>query len=98
MISPMDDAPIADNAVPRRAEGALEAQVDGDLVLLGPVDLGFFGTAGEGDHIWRLLDGTRNVGELVTSLEGSFDAPPGVVRAETIEYLAALRAAGLITV
>ena len=47
---------IPDDAVPRRAEGALEAEIDGDLVLLGPQDLDFFGTGGEGDHIWRLIE------------------------------------------
>lgn len=94
----MADSPLTDDSVPRRADGALEAEVDGDLVLLGPADLGFFGASGVGDRIWRLLDGSRNVRALVGELESAYDAPDGVIRAETLEYLEALHAAGLITV
>lgn len=87
---------IADGTVPTRAADTLEAEVDGELVLLGPSDLGFFGASGEGDRIWGLVDGSRSVGDIVATLEAAFTAPPGVIRAETLEYLEALHAADLI--
>jgi hypothetical protein len=87
---------FGDNQVPRRADAALQASVDGDLVLLSSVDLGFYGTDGAGASIWALVDGERTVGQVVAELEGAFDAEPGVIRQETLTFLSTLQAAGLL--
>ena len=89
---------LHDQTVPRRVDGAIEAEVDGDLVLLSPHQLQYFAADGEGPEIWGLIDGERSFGEIVTTLEGRFDAPEGVIRSETATYLETLHAAGLITV
>lgn len=91
-------APFGDSQVPRRAEAALQAKVDGDLVLLSSVNLGFYGTDGAGADIWALVDGHRNVSQIVDELESAFSAEPGVIREETLTFLSALLAAGLLAV
>ena len=94
----MSDSLPALDAVPRRATGSLEAEVDGDLVLLSPQDLGYFGADGVGPEIWALVDGVRSVEEIVRTLEKAYEAEPGVIENETRTFLASLEAAGLVAV
>ena len=82
--------------VPRRPIGAVDSVVDGELVLLSPKDFGFFGAEGSGDAVWALIDGERSIDAIVAALEADHDAEPGVIRADTLAYLEALEAAGLI--
>ncbi len=87
---------IADDAVPVRKTGAVQAEVDGEVILLSPTDFSYFGAAGTGGPVWELIDGERTVGAIVAELESSYDAPEGVIRNETLEFLEALEAAGLL--
>lgn len=89
-------APIGDVVIPRRVTGAVQAEVDGELTLLSPKDFSYFGAAGTGDKVWALVDDERSVGEIVAALEGEYKAEPGVIRTQTLEFLEALQAAGLI--
>lgn len=84
--------------VPRRATGAVQAEVDGEVILLSPRDFTYFGAEGTGGSVWELIDGARSIDELVTELEATYQADPGVIRAETLRYLEALVAAGLAEV
>ncbi|MDQ1246072.1 MAG: PqqD family protein [Actinomycetota bacterium] len=87
---------FTDDSVPTRVVGAVQAEVDGELILLSPKDFSYFGAAGTGGPVWDLVDGTRSVGQIVAQLEEQYTADPGVIRAETVEFLDALRAAGLL--
>ena len=61
---------IDGSTVPRRVVGAVEAEVDGELVLLSPADFGYFGAEGSGAEIWALVDGEHSVDvvDFVTAL------------------------------
>lgn len=96
MMTGMEPPLVTDSQVPRRADAALQAEVDGDLVLLSAVDHGFYGTDGAGAHIWALVDGERTVGQIIADLEAAFEAEPGVIRRETVTFLSTLHAAGLL--
>jgi hypothetical protein len=87
---------LTDESVPTRVVGAVQAEVDGELILLSPKDFSYFGAAGTGGPVWELVDGTRSLGQIVATLESQYEAEPGVIRAETIEFIDALRAAGLV--
>lgn len=93
----VEPTPFGDNQVPCRADDALQAEIDGDLVLLSPVNLGFYGTDGAGAVVWALVDGHRTVGQIVAELEIAFNAEPGVIRQEALTFLSTLRASGLLT-
>lgn len=86
-----------DGRVPRRADHAIHARVDGDLVLMSPRDFQYFGAVGAGDAVWELIDGVRDIDGVVDELSARYDAPRARIAEDTAAYLAALAAAGLIT-
>ena len=87
---------MTDLRIPTRVVGAVEAEVDGERILLSPKDFSYFGLVGTGAPVWDLIDGERSVDLIVTELEAKFDAPDGQIRTETDEFIDALAAAGLI--
>lgn len=91
-----DTIDVTDEQIPVRVSGAVQAEVDGELILLSPKDFTYFGAEGAGGPVWELIDGKRSAGAIVAELEGSFDADPGVIRADTFAYLETLTVAGLI--
>lgn len=84
--------------IPSRVAGAVEAEVDGERVLLSPKTFAYFGLTGSGAAVWDAIDGTRTITELVALLATQFDADPTVIEAETIEFVDALATAGLVTI
>ena len=82
--------------VPQRVERVVQAEVDGDLVLMSPKDFGYFGTQGTGDLVWSLIDGRRSIDAIVADLESRYSAEPGVIAAQTTEFISALISAGLV--
>lgn len=91
-----DPVEFDDSSVPTRSEGALEAEVDGELILLSPKDFMYFGAQGAGGPVWASVDGQHTVGQIIDELVERFQADPEVIRSETIDFLDALRAAALI--
>ena len=91
-------AELTDDLVLQRVTGAVEAEVDGDRILLSPKDFSYFGLQGTGAPVWDLIDGERSVGEIIAELEDAYAAEEGAIRADTLEYLDALVAAGLAEV
>lgn len=87
---------LSDDAVPQRVTGAVEAEVDGERILLAPKDFSYFGLTGAAAAVWDGIDGAVSVGSLVGRLEDEFSAEPGQIRNDTLEFLDALMAAGLI--
>ncbi|MGV1005393.1 MAG: PqqD family protein [Candidatus Nanopelagicales bacterium] len=88
---------MKDQRVPVRAQGTLEAEVDGERVLLSPRDFTYFGLVGSGEHVWDLIDGQRDTDALVAELIRSLQAPAGTIERQATEFIDTLVAAGLVT-
>ena len=82
--------------MPRRAPRVVQAEVDGELVLMSPRDFAYFGTQGAGDTVWTLIDGQRSVDEIVGALSSAYAAHHEQIRAQTTEFIDALVAVGLV--
>ena len=89
---------LAGSTVLRRVDRVVQAAVDGDLVLMSPRDFAYFGTEGAGEPVWALIDGERSLDDIVAVLESRYDSEPGVIRAETAEFVDALISVGLVEV
>lgn len=80
-----------------RHPDALEAEVDGQRVLMSPKDYAYFGLVDTGALVWDRIDGRTSLDELVRSLADAFQAEPDIVRHDVTDFVAALDAAGLLT-
>lgn len=89
------EAPLTGATVLARATGAVEAEVDGERILLSPLDFSYFGLTGSGSNVWDLIDGSRSIDDIVASLESEFEAEDGVIRADVLDFVDGLVAAGL---
>ena len=49
-----------------------------------------------GTLIWQLIDGQRNIGEIVQSVRQTYDVEPEEVKKDTADFLHSLEQAGLI--
>ena len=87
---------MIDLRVPSRTIGAVDADVDGQRVLLSPKDFAYLGIEGSGAAVWDLVDGQRTIDQIVARLEEQFEAPTGAIRAEAVAFIAALADAGLV--
>lgn len=88
---------MEDNRIPVRALGAVDAKVDGDLVILSPKDFAYLGMVGNGEAVWDLIDGQRSVAEMVQILEERYESRRGAIARETVAFLGSLEEAGLVT-
>jgi hypothetical protein len=79
-----------------RAPEVVEADVDGERVLLSPKDLAYFGLEGTGAVIWDRIAEPIRLGELVDQLTAEYQADPELIRAEVVDFAAGLEAAGLL--
>ena len=94
----MSESGISDNVVLQRAEGVIEAEVDGEQILLSPKDMSYFGLRNTGGPVWELIDGQRTAAEVVVALQQRYEGDPDEIRAQTLEFLDALVASGLVEV
>ena len=94
---PVQTPLLAGTQVPVRTSGAIEAEVDGERILLSPKDFSYFGLTGTGAPVWDLIDGERTLDAIISELQTSYEAPEAVIRAESLEFVDALAAAGLVT-
>jgi hypothetical protein len=72
---------------PRRQDGILSQQADGQTVLLRMHDGGYYALDEVGATIWELCDGSREVAEIVEMLCAEFDAPASTVLADVLEFV-----------
>ncbi len=91
-----DSITITAEMIPTRTVGAVEAEVDGERILLSPKDFSYFGLTGTGAPVWDLIDGERSVGTIIAGLQDEYDAEATLIEAESMEFIDALAAAGLI--
>jgi hypothetical protein len=79
-----------------RVVGFVEADVDGERVLLSPKDFTYFGIEGSGVCVWDLIDGRRSVDGIISELVSSFAAPESAIRSDSLQFIDSLVAAGLL--
>lgn len=84
-----------DRVLLRHAE-ALEAEVDGQRVLMSPKGFTYFGLVDTGALVWDRIDGQTSVGALVSSLAAEFETDVAQVRDDVAQFVSALDAAGLL--
>jgi hypothetical protein len=91
----METAPN-DSMIPTRHAEALEAEVDGERVLMSPKNFAYFGLMDTGALVWDRIDGSTSIGEMIAALVSEFDADETTVRSDVTEFISALDAAGLL--
>ncbi len=84
------------DAIPRRVDGVLAQEAQGQTVLLRPGDGSYYALRDVGARIWELCDGRRSVSDIVDAICADFDAPAGVVEGDVLEFVAELRSEQLI--
>ena len=85
------------NSCPAPAEHARSRHLEQEAVVVLP-DKGEVKVLNEvGARIWALADGSRTVCDIIAALCAEFEAPPVVVEADTLKFLAELQQKGLIT-
>lgn len=89
---------MSESVVLKRADGVIEAEVDGEQILLSPKDMSYFGLRNTGGPVWELVDGQRTVGQVVQQLQEDYDGDADEIREQTLEFLDALAASGLVEV
>ncbi len=88
------------NIVYNRAQGAASADVDGELVLISPLDRRCFALNGTATAVWRLLpafgeDGADST-ELVEGLMKSFRIDGATCLSEVVRLLHTMTEAGVV--
>jgi hypothetical protein len=86
------------NSCPVPAEHVRSRRLEHEAVIVLP-DKGEVKVLNEvGAQIWTLADGSRTVSDIIAALCGEFEAPPEVVEADTLKFLAELQQKGLMTI
>ena len=82
--------------VPSRIDGVLTAEVDGDLVLMHPVEYTYFGLSSTGVAVWDRIDGSRDVEAILSELSQQFEGGEEEIRTDVLDFLGGLSSAKLI--
>jgi hypothetical protein len=82
----------------RRASGAAAAEVDGQTVIISPVDRRYFGLNRTGTRIWELVPATDpvTVEEIVEVLTAEFQVDAERCHSDVQAQIDRLLAAGII--
>ncbi len=80
----------------RRTPGVLEAEVDGDRVLMHPATFAYFGLSDTGAAVWALIDDDRDAAAIVAELTTEYAADEATIGADVSAFLAGLEDADLI--
>jgi hypothetical protein len=89
---------LHDEVVLTRSPGAVEAEVGGSRTLLAPQDFSQFDISGPHGEVWDRIDGTRPVAEIVDLSDVVLPEQSGPPRNETLGFLDALMAAGVVRI
>lgn len=89
---------LAGTEIVRRTEGVVEADIDGDRVLLSPTDLSYFGLSGTGLAVWERIDKEASIDAIIADLEREYEGDNAAVRSDCLEFVGGLLAAGLVEV
>lgn len=81
----------------QRAVGAVDAVVDGQVVLLSPDDLSYHALDPVGAAVWSLLATPQTVDELVDALTTRFTVSAEQCRADLDPFLSRMTTIGVLT-
>jgi hypothetical protein len=87
---------VDETKVPARRSDVIEAEVDGERVLMSGRDYSYFGLAGTAVEVWRRIDGSSTIASIIDGLAAEYAADRGLISEEVVEFVSALHAAGLI--
>lgn len=87
--------PLAPDTVLRRAEGVIEAEVDGLTVMLDLDANSYFGLNEVGSHLWAALAEPRSVRDLAADLPRHFEVGAEEAGEATLTFLETLLERGL---
>jgi len=74
----------------------VEADVDGQRVVMSPADFGYFGLDSIGSDVWDRLTHNMTLDRLVDDLATTYTTDTATVLADVTDFLSALDAAGLL--
>ena len=92
----IDSEPVGDR--PKRREGVLAQEAQGQTVLLRMDDGGYYALDEVGARIWELCDGERSLDDIVGVLCAEFDAPADLIRSDVVEFVDDLRQEDLLRI
>lgn len=84
-------------AVYSRATGAIDAEVDGQVILLSPLDGRYHSLDSVGGRIWSLLAEPASVDALVATLAAEYGIDDARCREDVAPFLARMTEYGLLT-
>lgn len=93
--APRDD-PFRDDEAPRPVAGVETIELDDELVLFDPATGALHALDPLASLIWRCLDGTGTVAELVADLADAFGTDAATVRHDVDALLTMLAANGVL--
>ena len=89
-------AVIALDARPRRQDGVLAQEAQGQTVLLRLDDGSYYALDAVGAVVWELCDGRRSLADIVAAVCERFDAPSDEVQRDVLEFVADLQGEHLL--
>lgn len=73
----------------KRVAGVVEAEVDGERVLLAPSSLAYFGLNAVGARVWDLVgERPQSLADLVATLTLEYDVDEATCRTDVSQFLA----------
>jgi Coenzyme PQQ synthesis protein D (PqqD) len=87
---------LADDTYLRRKEQVIAQENSGALVLFNMDDGQYYSLNEIGSRIWELCDGSRSVGQVVSSLGEEYDSPAEIIKSDALELLEELVLADLL--
>ncbi|MCL4834682.1 MAG: PqqD family peptide modification chaperone [Caldilineaceae bacterium] len=94
----MSHPPITLKSVIARQGAPLEAEVDGEVVLLGLEQEAYYGLAGAAQAIWQAIARPVSVQDICADLTRRYAVEPALCAAQTCRFLESLRREGLAVV
>lgn len=81
----------------KRVTGVVEADIDGERVLLAPSTLTYFGLNGVGARVWDLIGAHgKELDDLLDDLMTEFDVDAGTCNRDVEDFLAAAVQSGTV--
>lgn len=80
-----------------RTEGAVQASVDGEVVLLSPLDFSYHALDPVGACIWEILEQPRTIDQLIASLVELYAVDESTCRTDVVPFVKRMVEIGALT-
>ncbi len=93
---------IAEASVLTKQTELVEREIEGEVLIIpimagvGDADANLYSFNDQGADIWKLIDGTRSVGEIADALCAEYEVARELALAETITFMESLLEKNLI--